>query len=78
MELIQQVAALITVFSAGLYFITVLAKTYKMFKTNEVEIKKEAKEVVGQVVEKAEVIKAKIQEKKNNQTSSNEPPQAQS
>lgn len=63
MELVQQLAALITVTSAGLYFITVLVKTYKMFKVNEEEIKKEAKAAVQQVVEQAEQVKTKVEAK---------------
>jgi len=63
MDLIQQLAALITVTSAGLYFVTVLVKTYKMFKVNEEDIKKEAKEVVKQVVEQAEQVKTKVEAK---------------
>jgi hypothetical protein len=85
MDLIQQVAALITVTSAGLYFITVLVKSYKMFKTNEVEIKQEAKEAVQQVVKQAEEIKTQVEHKveetieehKTPQPQNNEPPQAQ-
>jgi|GEM_PF-6989290 len=63
MDLVQQLAALITVTSAGLYFVTVLVKTYKMFKTNEEEIKTEAKEVVQQVVQQAEQIKVGVEKK---------------
>lgn len=85
MDLVQQLAALITVTSASLYFVTVLVKTYKMFKTNEVEIKQEAKEVIQQVVKQAEAIKTQvehkvektIQDRQSNQPQNNEPPQAQ-
>ena len=63
MELIQAIAALITVSSAAFYFVTVLVKSYKMFKTNEAEITKEAKEKVQEVVKQAQVIKANVEEK---------------
>lgn len=63
MELIQAIAALITVSSAGFYFVTVLVKSYKMFKTNEVEIKKEAKEKVEEVVKQAQELKANVEKK---------------
>ncbi len=62
MEFISALAAIITVTSAAVYFITILIKTYKMFKSNEDEIKKEVKENVKQFVKQTNQVKEKMKE----------------